>query len=112
MEEQNSNYIPPVVFRDLPRDQRKALQKEYAATPEGKKMNKTILIVTFIVVGLILALVIISVATNHNTYSGYSTPVPMIWLWPAIIYNSNFEKWLLAEKNIVIRRVKVKKVKP
>ena len=96
----------PLLFKDLPKEQRKALQKEFNQTPEGKKSNRNLILITIVIaiVGIAFA-VIITMMTGSST-SYYPT---LLFIVPALISQNKFEKWLLAEKNIVISKKKARK---
>jgi len=96
----NSN---PLFFKELPKEQRKALQKEYYATAEAKKMNKTLTIVAVIIGVIVIASAIIGLWTGHQSFFA-PFPAVIICIWPAIISQNKFEKWLASEKNIVMKQ--------
>jgi len=96
----NSN---PLVFKALPKDQRKALQKEYYATSEAKKMSKTLTIVAVVIGVIVIASAIIGLLTRHQSFFA-PFPSVIICIWPAIISQNKFEKWLASEKNIVMKQ--------
>ena len=98
----NSN---PLVFKELPKDQRKVLQKEYYATVEAKKMNKTLTIVAVIIGVIVIASAIIGLLTSHQSFFA-TFPTVIICILPAIISQNKFEKWLTSEKNIVMKQKK------
>ena len=95
----------PLIFRELPKEQRKALQKEFSQTAEAKKVNRTIIIVA-VIFGVLMIAGAIAGLLLHYTY--YYTPVPtfFIVIWPAAVSQQKFEKWLMAEKNIAMKRKK------
>ena len=93
----------PSVFKELPKEQRKALQKEFYATAEAKKMNKTLTTVAIIIGVIIIASAIIGLLTNHQSFFA-TFPTATICIWPAIISQNKFEKWLASEKNIVMKQ--------
>ena len=93
----------PLIFKELPKEQRKALQKEYYATAEAKKMNKTLTIVAVIIGAIVIASAIIGLLTRRESFFA-SFPAVIICICPAIISQNKFEKWLISEKNIVIKQ--------
>ena len=95
----------PLVFKELPKEQQKALQKEYYATAEAKKMNKTLTIVVVIIGVTVIASAIIGLLTSHQSFFA-PFPAVIICIWPAIISQNKFEKWLASEKNIAMKRKK------
>jgi len=95
----------PLLFKELPKEQRKALQKEYFKTAAAKKMNRTFIIVAVILAVVVIAGAIIGVLTGHEAFFG-TFPTFLIVIYPAIISQNKFEKWLAAEKNIVMKRKK------
>jgi len=98
----------PRLFKELPKEQRKALQKEFNQTPEAKKMNRTIMIVAIVFAVLAIAWATVVITSRHE--SSYSTfPVFLVCIWPAIISQNKFEKWLETEKNIFMRRRRLPK---
>ena len=103
MDTMNSN--EPLVFNELPKEQRKALQKEFAQTAEWKKTNRTLIIVAVIVGAVMIAGAIIGVKTGHEGFFA-TFPTFFICIWPAIISQQKFEKWLADEKGIVTKRKK------
>ena len=95
----------PSVFKELPKEQRKALQTEYNATTEAKKMNKTLTIVAVIIGVIVIVSAIIGLLTSHQSFFA-PFPAVIICIWPAIISQNKFEKWLASEKNIVMKQKK------
>ena len=95
----------PLIFKELTKEQRKALQKEYNAIPEAKKTNKTLTIVAVIIGVIVIVSAIIGLLTSHQSFF---TPFPAVILCilPAIISQNKFEKWLMSEKNIVMKQKK------
>ena len=93
----------PLIFKELPKEQRKALQKEYSTTAEAKKMNKTLTIAAIIIGAIVIASTIIGLSTNHESFFA-TFPTAIICIWPAIISQNKFEKWLMLEKNIVMKQ--------
>lgn len=104
MEEYSANN-EPLIFRELPKEQRKELQKEFFKTPEAKKMNKTFIIVAVIFAVVIIAAAIIGILTGRD---GFFTTFPtfLICIWPAILSQQKFEKWLANEKGVIMKRPK------
>jgi len=94
-----------LLFKELPKEQRKALQKEFSETAESKKMNRVLIIVAVIFAVLVIASAIIGIYTNHEGFF-VTFPTFFICVWPAMISQQKFEKWLAAEKNIVMKRKK------
>ena len=105
MSELNTGNNEPLVFNELPKEQRKALQKEFSKTAESKKMSKVIIIVAVIFAALVIASAIIGIYTNHEGFFA-TFPTFFICIWPAIISQQKFEKWLETEKNIIMRKKK------
>ena len=105
MSEINAGNNEPLVFNELPKEQRKALQKEFSQTAESKKMSRIFIIVAVIFAALVITSAIIGIYTDHD---GFFTTFPtfFICIWPAVISRQKFEKWLEAEKNIVMKRNK------
>ena len=95
----------PLLFRELPKEQRKALQKEYSQNEESKKQDKALVFCAIIYAVVIIVLAIISFTAHNDTYY-FSAPTFFIILFPAVARQSSFEKWLSAEKNIVTKRKK------
>ncbi|MCL1918000.1 MAG: hypothetical protein FWG14_06755 [Peptococcaceae bacterium] len=93
------------IFKELPKEQRKALQKEYFKTAEAKKMNRTFIIVAIIFAVVVIAGAVIGVLTGYDGFFG-TFPALFICIWPAMISQQKFEKWLEVEKNIVMKREK------
>ena len=90
------------VFKELPKEQRKALQKEFYRTPEAKKFSKIIIIIAFIFSAFTTSAAIAGTLLNHTFY--YFTPIFFIVILPAIISQQKFEKWLMTEKNVIMKR--------
>ena len=101
MSEMDNN--KPLIFKELTKEQRKALQKEYSATAEAKKMNKTLTIVAVIIGAIVITSAIIGLLTKHESF--FTTfPAVIICIWPAFISQSKFEKWLASEKNVIMKQ--------
>ena len=99
--EDNAIGNQPQLFKELPKEQRKALQKEYNQTAEAKKANKTFTIIAIIFAVVVITCAVIGLLTDNDGFFG-TFPVFIICIWPAIISQQKFEKWLAAEKNIVM----------
>ena len=100
---ENNTVNGPLLFKELPKEQRKALQKEYSKTAEAKKMNRTFIIVAVIFAAVVIAGAVIGVLTGHEGFFG-TFPAFLICIWPAIIGQQKFEKWLETEKSIVMKK--------
>lgn len=74
-------------------------------TAESKKINRTLIIVVVIFAALVIAGAVIGIMTDHEGFFAVS-PTFFICIWPAIISQQKFEKWLAEEKNIVMKREK------
>ena len=94
-------------FRELPKEQRKALQTEYFKSPEARKSSRTFIIVAVIFAVVVIAFAVIGVLTKHDSLFA-TFPAFLICIWPAVISQQKFEKWLETEKNITMRRPKQK----
>jgi len=105
--EEMSTVSGPLVFRELPKEQRKALQKEFNQTPEAKKMNRSILIVVVLFAVVMIAGAAVAVTAGHESFFT-SFPVFLVCLLPAVLSQKKFEKWLMAEKNILIKKKRTK----
>ena len=105
MGEVNTDKSDPLVFKELPKEQQKALQKEYSQTAEAKQMGKRVIIVAVIFAVIVIAGAVVGVLTGHAGFYS-ATPTFFICIWPAIISQQKFEKWLEAEKNIIMKRKK------
>ena len=102
MSESNADNNPSV-FKELPKEQRKALQKEYYATAEAKKMNKTLIIVAVIFGAIVIAGTIIGLLESNESYFA-TFPTVIICIIPAVVSQNKFEKWLISEKNIAMNQ--------
>ena len=92
-----------LIFKELTKEKRKALQKEYSQTTEAKKVNKTLTIAAIIIGAIVIASAIIGLLTSHQSF--FTTfPAGIICILPAIISQNKFEKWLASEKNIGMKR--------
>ena len=101
MSEMDNN--KPLIFKELPKEQRKALQKEYYATAEARKMNKTLTAVAVIIGAVVIVSAVIGLLTSHESFFA-TFPAVIICILPAIISQNKFEKWLAFEKNIVMKQ--------
>ena len=95
----------PLIFKELPKEQRKALQKEYAQTAEAKKLNRIFIIVAVLFAAIVIAGAVYSLLTDHD-YPFATFPTFIICIFPAVISQNKFEKWLLDEKTILVKREK------
>jgi len=100
---ENNTGSEPLLYKELPKAQRKELQNEYFKTPEAKKMNRLFIIVAVIIAVVMVAGAVIGVMTGHDLFFG-TVPVFFICIWPAVISQQKYEKWLEAEKNIITKR--------
>ena len=94
-----------IIFKELPKEQRKALQKEYDATAEAKKTNKTLTVSAVIIGVIVIVSAIIGLLTSHQSFFA-PFPAVIFCILPAIISQNKFEKWLASEKNIVMKQKK------
>ena len=99
----NGNGNSPLVYKELSKEQKKALQKEFGKTDESKKMGRIILIVAIIFAVVVIAGAVIGVKTGHGEFFA-TFPTFFICVLPAAISQQKFEKWLAKEKNIVMKR--------
>ena len=102
MNDSNANN-EALIFKELPKEQRKALRKEFSKTAEWKKTNTTLTIVAVIIGAIVIVGAIIGMVTEHKGFFG-TFPTFFFCIWPAMISQQKFEKWLAAEKNIAIKR--------
>jgi len=98
----------PLVFKELPKEQQKALQKEFSETPEAKRLKRLFITIAIIFTAVVIAIAVISIVTE-NYSSSVAYPTFLICIFPAVMRQQKFEKWLEAEKNIVVRKKKPKK---
>jgi len=98
-----------IIYKELPKEQKKALQKEFQKTAEAKKMNRLFITMAVIFAIMVIAGAIIGVKTGHEGYFA-TFPIFFICILPAIVSQNKFEKWLLTEKNIIVNN-KTKKGK-
>ena len=100
--EKNNIGNEPILFKELPKEQRKALQKEFNQTAEAKKESRVLIIVAVIFALIAVAGAVATIFTNHDFY--FTFPIVFIVILPSVISQQKFEKWLEAEKNIVMKR--------
>ena len=93
----------PLLFKELPKEEQKALQKEFSKTAESKKMSRIFIMIAVIFAVLVIASAIIGIYTDHKGFFA-TFPTFFICIWPAVISQQKFEKWLETEKNIVMKR--------
>ncbi|MCL1805783.1 MAG: hypothetical protein FWG28_07290 [Clostridiales bacterium] len=103
--EENSADNTPLFYRELPKERQRELQQEYFQTAEAKKMKKRLILVVVIFAVVVIASAVIGVWTGHAS-AFTTTPTFLICIWPAILSQTKFEKWLEAEKNILMKRKK------
>ena len=108
MEESDISNNEPLFFYELPKDQRKELQKEFSKTADAKKTNRVLIIVAVIFAVAVVASVIIGIITGHEGYFA-TTPFFLVCILPAVVTQQKLEKWLLEEKNIHMKKPKEKK---
>ena len=94
----------PLVFKELPKEQQKALRDEYSKI---SKAGRNLIIATVIMAAAMIGIAILGVLTDHKVFSGVMIPV---WIIPifAASNEDKFAKWLEAEKNIIYQRKKEK----
>jgi len=97
-----------LIFKELPKEQRKALQKEYRSTAEAKKSEKKLILIAVIFALIAISSAIISILTEHPALTATSPPALFFCIFPAIVSQQKFEKWLATEKGILIKRKKQK----
>ena len=104
----NENNNEPVRFYDLPKDERKALQKEFFQTEEGKKANRMAIIMVSLFAAITITLFVITLNERQPNSYVY-TPTFFICVFPAIITSNKMQKWLLDTKNITMEKKKREK---
>jgi len=97
----------PIVYRELTKEQRKTLSKEYSKTPEAKKLKAVLLIMVSVFAVLVIGFAIMSIFFVHEMYIGMPFPV-FFCIFPAIISQNKYENWLKTQKNIIMKRPKQK----
>jgi len=95
-----------LIFKELPKDKRKALKKEFYNIPEVKKREKLLIIAAVIFAMIVIASAVIGLLTRHTTFAASFSPMVFLCVLPAIISQQKFEKWLENEKNIATKRKK------
>ena len=100
----NSNNNEVLIFKELPKEQRKALQKEYRGTAEAKTSEKKLVIGGVIFATIAIVIAIISMSMRHAAFTAASPIVLFFCIFPASISQQKFEKWLATEKNIAVKR--------
>ena len=102
---ENNPGIEPLIFKELPKEQQKALQKEFSELPEAKKLKRLFITIAIIFTAVVIAIAVITIVTkNYSTSVAY--PTFLICVFPALIRQQKFEKWLAAEKNIIMKKPK------
>ncbi|MCL2163008.1 MAG: hypothetical protein FWH55_01160 [Oscillospiraceae bacterium] len=89
----------PSVFKELPKEQQKALRQEFSKI---SKAGRDLIIATVIMAAAMIILAIISIYTEDWVISGGVFPACMIPIFAAS-REDRFAKWLKAEKNIVMK---------
>ena len=90
-----------VVFKELPKEKRKALQEEYNKTAEGKDMNRILKLFIVIVVAIAIIGYTIEFLTGHVSES---ISITLFSILALMIRRIKFERWLETEKSIVMKR--------
>ncbi|MCL2867796.1 MAG: hypothetical protein FWF47_08585 [Clostridia bacterium] len=90
----------PLVFKELPKEQRKALQKEFSKTTAAKKGNKTLIIIAILFAAIALTGAVLGLVTGHES-SLATFPAFFLCIIPSVVHQQRFEKWLKEEKNII-----------
>jgi len=90
----------PLVFKELPKEQRKALQKEFSQTTAAKKGNKALIIIAVVFAAAALTGTILGLVTGHESYLS-AFPAFFLCIIPSVVHQQRFEKWLKEEKNII-----------
>ena len=92
----------PVLFKELPKEEQKALRKEFAGTTKADKK----LIIFAVVMGIVtITIAICGLVVENWILSGSIFPGGTIVILVAM-NEERFVKWLEAEKNIVTKRKK------
>ena len=94
----------PTIFKELPKEQQKALRKEFA---KSTKADRNLIIVSIVIGVVIIACSVIALLSDHRIFSGTIFP---IWIFPVMIAinEDKFTKWLKAEKDIIMKKKKNK----
>ena len=90
------NANKPIVFKELPKEQQKALRKEFA---KATKADRNLIIVAIIIGVVIIVCAVIALFSDHRVFTGTIFP---IWIFPVLIAinEDKFTKWLKTEKDI------------
>jgi len=92
----------PLLFKELPKEQQKALRQEYSKI---SKAGRNLIIASVIMGVVMIAIAIIGIYTEDWVITGGIFPACMIPIFAAS-NEEKFTKWLEAEKNIIMKRKK------
>jgi len=103
--EETQTTSAPLVYSELSKEQKRDLQKEYSKTPEAKKTNRWFIALVVLFAAVFIAGAVTGFASENEAI--FTTiPVVFICILPATISQGKYEKWLAAEKNIIMKREK------
>jgi len=94
----------PAIFKELPKEQQKALRKEFDATT---KAGRNLIIVSVIFALAMLAFAFGGIFSEDWIIFGCIFPACFFTVFVAT-YEEKFSKWLKSEKNIIMKKKKVK----
>ncbi|MDR2687197.1 MAG: hypothetical protein LBB75_05545 [Oscillospiraceae bacterium] len=99
----------PLVFKELPKEQQKALDKEFSEFFKTTKAARNLIIFAVIWAALLITIAIVVVVHNRNSIGTY-TPAFIAPYLPIFLAHrqGKFAQWLKDEKNIVMKRDKRK----
>ena len=92
----------PLLFKELPKEQQKALRQEYSKI---SKAGRNLIIASIIMGAAMIILAIIGLYTEDWIITGGVFPACMIPIFAAS-NEEKFAKWLKAEKNIIMKKEK------
>ena len=95
----------PTIFKTLPKDERKALRKEFNKTETAKSLSIGIIIGAIVLAMAMIGSSIVAAVTDASNNMYYLNTIFILMIIPYIVMEDAFFKWLKKEKNIV-RKIK------
>ena len=94
----------PAVFKELPKEQQRALRKEFDKTT---KAGRNMIIYVVVMAAVLIAVAVCGLLAENWVFTGGAFPMGFFVVLIAV-NEDKFAKWLEAEKNIVLKRKKQK----
>jgi len=97
-----------IIFKNLPREEQKALRKQFGKQPNGGKAH---IIVAIVIAAMLVAVTALAIISNYMVEFNSASIAIFLVLLLIALRERRFSKWLEKEKGIPRRRLGTRKKK-